>query len=100
MGKIPQGAKSSPTGRSFQDFMDKFRSIFLFPLWSIHFNFSLSSKEGGEVSQFRETFSPKSPNRPWIPETNHLTTCKQNLACYISYQTFLSERYVFSFLLI
>ena len=33
-----------------------------FPIHSIHFHFSLSSKKG-EVSQLRETFSPKSPSR-------------------------------------
>ena len=33
-----------------------------FPIYSIHFHFSLSSREG-EVSQLRETFSPKSPSR-------------------------------------
>ena len=39
-----------------------------FPIHSIHFHFSLSSRQG-EVSQFRETFSPKSPSRmtpEWI----------------------------------
>ena len=38
------------------------------PIHSIHFHFSLSSRQG-EVSQFRETFSPKSPSRmtpEWI----------------------------------
>ena len=33
-----------------------------FPIHSIHFHFSLSSKKG-EVSQLREPFSPKSPSR-------------------------------------
>ena len=33
-----------------------------FPICSINFNFSLSS-ELGEVSQMRETVSPKSPSR-------------------------------------
>ena len=33
-----------------------------FPIHSIHFHFSLSSRKG-EVSQLRETFSPKLPSR-------------------------------------
>ena len=39
-----------------------------FPILSIHFHFSLSSRQG-EVSQLRETFSPKSPSKmtPDIP---------------------------------
>ena len=43
------------SGRSFGPNLD-------FPIHSIHFHFSLSSIQG-EVSQLRETFSPKSPSR-------------------------------------
>ena len=46
-----------------------------FSVHSIHLNFSLSSKEG-EVSQFRETFSPKSPPKP-CNQTCNWSLCEQ-----------------------
>ena len=46
--------------------------ILNFPIHSIHFHFSLSSRKG-EVSHLRETFSPKSPSR-MTPETVMVVT--------------------------
>ena len=49
-----QGEVSRISGRSFGQ-------NFGFPICSIHFNFSLSSKWESDVNQFRETFSPHCP---------------------------------------
>ena len=51
-----------------------------FPILSLHFHFSLSSRQG-ELSQLRETFSPKSPSK-MTPEHMFLWRNKKNISIF------------------
>ena len=58
----PRAFREGEVLRQFQDFREKFWSEFWISLYILYI-FTSPSTQGREVSQFRETFFPKSPSR-------------------------------------
>ena len=58
----PRAVREGEVLRQFQDFREKFWSKFWISLYILYIFTSLSAQER-EVSQLKETFSPKSPSK-------------------------------------